>query len=513
MIGAEGDWGGGYVTDIAYMPGYYRHQSPLHLNLACLIGGAAGIEIGPASKLSYLELGCGQGFGSLMLAACNPAWQVIGVDYNPAHIATARALCAEAEIANARFIEADLAIIAETPAGNELPQADVVTMHGLWSWVGDAARAGIVRLLADKLRPGGIAYVSYNALPAWQSALGMQRVLLEAGARASGRADRRVAVGWEFVRAMMDAGAHHLHEGALVRSLSEYSQTAPAAYLAHEYMNATWRPCFHADVVQALAGAKLDWVASAQLLENFTPLMLGEAARTVLSRNDEPVMRELVKDMFLTRCLRQDVFVRGVRRLTNAERDAALNEVMLALLTQEDQFAWEFEVPVGQANIERKFFGPIVSALSEAPQRVSALLGLPELPRRDNPGEVVGMLVGSHQALPVIGPAIEPDDRVRRLNRAVAKRLVRPDNINIGMALAASGTGSPVPCTMLDLFIADRLQNGSPPDPAAWASELGATQPASEQDRLRGFIERVIAERVPAWRRLGGLPNQTAVAS
>ncbi|MGC2413995.1 MAG: class I SAM-dependent methyltransferase [Stellaceae bacterium] len=510
MIAAARDWGGGYVTDIAYLPGYYRHQSPLHLNLACLLGGAAGIEVGPATKLTYLELGCGQGIGTLMLAACNPAWQVIGIDYNPAHIAAVRALCAEADIANAQFIEADLAAIAKTPVWRELPQADVVTMHGLWSWVGDAARAGIVHLLADKLRPGGIAYVSYNALPAWQGALGMQRMLLESGARARGRSDRQVATGWELVRAMIDAGAHHLCEGALVQSLSEYSRAASTAYLAHEYMNATWRPCFHADVVRALAGAKLDWVASAQLLENFTPLMLGEEARAVLSGFDEPVMRELVKDMFLTRCLRQDVFVRGARRLTNPERDSALGDVTLALLSQEDQFAWDFEVPVGQANIERKFFGPIVAALATAPQRVSALLGLPDLPRRDNPGEVVGMLVGSHQALPVIGPATEPDDSVRRLNRAAAKRLVRPDNLDTGMALAASGTGSPVPCTMLDLFIADRLQSGAPPDPAAWARELGGTQPASEQDRLRGFIERVIAERAPAWRRLGGLSSEAA---
>jgi hypothetical protein len=312
---------------------------------------------------------------------------------------------------------------------------------------------------------------------------------------------------------MIDAGADHLREGALVQSLNEYARAAQTAYLAHEYMNATWRPCFHADVVQALAGAKLDWVASAQLLENFTPLMLGEEARTVLSGFDEPVMRELIKDMFLTRCLRQDVFVRGARRLTNAERDAALGEVTLALLTQEDQFAWEFEVPVGQANIERKFFGPIVAALAQAPQRVGALLGLPDLPRRDNPGELVGMLVGSHQALPVMGPATEPDGPVRRLNRTAAKRLVRPDNLDTGMALAASGTGSPVPCTMLDLFIADRLQNGAPPNPAGWAGELGAAQPADEQDRLRGFIERIIAERAPAWRRLGGLPNETAAAA
>ena len=34
-------WGSGYVTDIAYMTGYYRHQSPSLMALACLLGGAA----------------------------------------------------------------------------------------------------------------------------------------------------------------------------------------------------------------------------------------------------------------------------------------------------------------------------------------------------------------------------------------------------------------------------------------------------------------------------------------
>src|SRR6266851_2796417 len=187
MTPVAGDWGGGYVTDITYLPGYYRHQSPLHLNLACLLGGVAGIAIGPTTRLSYLELGCGQGFGALMLAACNPHWQVFGIDFNPAHIAAARVLCAEAGIPNAQFLEADLAMIADSPVWRDLPEADVVTLHGLWSWVGDVARAGIVRLLSAKLRPGGIAYVSYNALPAWQGAFGMQRLLLEAGVRAGGR--------------------------------------------------------------------------------------------------------------------------------------------------------------------------------------------------------------------------------------------------------------------------------------------------------------------------------------
>jgi hypothetical protein len=74
------------------------------------------------------------------------------------------------------------------------------------------------------------------------------------------------------------------------------------------------------------------------------------------------------------------------------------------------------------------------------------------------------------------------------------------------MALAASGTGAPIACPMLDLFIVDRLQDGGPPNPAAWACELAAEHP-DQRDRLCSFIERVLADREPVWRRLGVLPR------
>jgi SAM-dependent methyltransferase len=498
-------WGGGYVTDIAYMPGYYRQQSPLHLNLACLLGGAAGLDLRPGAPLSYLELACGHGFGALALAASNPAWCVTGVDFNPAHIATARALAAEAGVANVRFFEADLATVAEDRLAAEIAPADVVTMHGLWSWVADPVRAGIVRLLAAKVRPGGLVHVSYNALPSWQGALGMQRLLREVGARAVGPSDRRVAEGFEAVRALAEAKAHHLCEPGFVRMLLDHAQTAQPAYLAHEYMNAAWRPCFHADVAAALAEAKLEWVAPVQLLESFPALTMGDEARAVLARFSDPVLRELVKDMCLTRGLRQDVFVRGVRRLTPAERDAALDEVMLALLCREAEFVWEVEAPAGQATLDRRFFGPVVSALAERPRRVGELLELPDLPRRDNPAEIVGMLVGTDQALPVLAPPVDPDGCAVALNRAAARRFVQPDNIGTSMALATSGTGSPLPCPMLDLFVAAQLAQSPVPEPDGWASRFAAGRPETEKERLRLFIERLLAERAPIWRSLGAL--------
>jgi hypothetical protein len=40
------NWGGGHVTDLPYLPGYYRHQSPLHLHIACLLGGLEEVVLG-----------------------------------------------------------------------------------------------------------------------------------------------------------------------------------------------------------------------------------------------------------------------------------------------------------------------------------------------------------------------------------------------------------------------------------------------------------------------------------
>ena len=84
------DWGGGYVTDIAYDYGYYREQSPTQLQLACLMSGVAWDV--PAEGAHYLELGCGVGIGALIIAAANPSWRVTALDFNPAHITAAPCL-------------------------------------------------------------------------------------------------------------------------------------------------------------------------------------------------------------------------------------------------------------------------------------------------------------------------------------------------------------------------------------------------------------------------------------
>ena len=497
-------WGGGYITDIGYTSGYYRQQSPRHLALACLLGGVEPPDLSADAPLTYLELGCGQGYGALVQAASNPRWDVVAIDFNPAHVATARTLAAASGIANVRFIEADLATLAEEPQFAAVPEADVVSLHGLWSWVGPAVRHGIVRLLGAKVKPGGIVHISYNALPGWQEALGLQRVVRETGLRQASRSDRQVQAGLELARALRSADAEHLRRSSLVSDVLDNKHRLPGGYFAHEYMNEHWSPCFHADVAQSLAGAKLEWVSSAALLENFRELMLTEEQRAIQDRFDDPVMRELIKDIALPRGFRHDVFVRGARRLSEAARNEALGGVVLAPLFASGNFKFEIDLPAGRASIGEAFYAPIVTTLAEGPRSVAALLSLPHIAHGPkNPAELAGMLVGTEQAIPVRSNFGSPARMSETLNDVVA-RVVAPDGApDRGMAFASARLGNAVPCYALELFVYRRLrETGKEPDPEGWAAELTGAQNADEAARLAEILGSIVTRQLPVWRTL-----------
>ncbi len=241
-----------------------------------------GSRSGATPALSYLELGCGQGFGALMLAACNPSLA------GHRHRLQSGAYRGGARIRPSPPASATPALSRPTwrPSPTNLPPPrfrQPMSRRCMGCGAGSPTRfaPGSSACFATKCGRAASRYVSYNALPAWQGALGMQR-LLARGRRAHRRAQRPPGA------ARARAGARpRRRQGApperdpFVGGLLEHAQRAQPAYLAHEYMNAAWRPCFHADVAAALAEAKLDWVASAQLLENFSPLMLSDEVRAV----------------------------------------------------------------------------------------------------------------------------------------------------------------------------------------------------------------------------------------
>ena len=349
-------------------------------------------------------------------------------------------------------------------------------------------------------------HVSYNALPAWGGALGMQRVMRDCGRRLATRSDRQAEEGLKLVQELQKADALQIIRLPWVNSLVERLATLPAPYLAHEYMNDAWAPCFHADVIAAFAEAKLEWVGSASLIENFPELTLTAEQREVTQRFDDPMLRELVKDMCLDRSLRHDVYVRGARRMSPAARDAALMDVRLALNISPDEMPYEADMPAGRAALNRAFYGPITEAMAAGPQRVGDLLALPDLDgKRDNPAELIGILVGLDLAEPAARPGRRADGAGHCASTVSPRQTsAAPRTSAVPIAAASYALGTGAPCTLFDLYVIDRLQAGESEDrKEEWVRDIGVNLDDEGRDKLRQVVDKALRVRMPILRAQG----------
>lgn len=512
--GPTAGWSGGYVCDVDYLPWFFPLQAPAHLGLALTV---AGVEHAMAAEdFAYCDLGCGLGITAGVIAAANPRARVWGVDFNPAHIATARALAAEAGLDNVTYLEADFVDLAAAPPA-DMPLFDCVSLHGVWTWVSAKSRAAIVRFLARQVKPGGVVHVGYNALPGWQGLIGLRRLLIETARQLPGRSDRRIAAALDHARALTEAGAIHLGGSPFVRQALERARTLPAVYLAHEYLNENWHPVFHTELAAALAEAKLTYAASAQLAENFPDLCLTEAQQALIERLPEGPARETARDLCLDRIFRHDIFVRGSRPLSDAARAAALSRAVLIGCRPGEEPVWEIAVPAGRATLARGSYEPVFAALAERPRRVEELVRLAA--RAGHPAsaaEIVAMLLISNQALLVPFPEAEPAPAARRWAAALARRFAFGEATTT-LALPSPRLGSGLGAQAPELQVYAALVAGCAPEAGMVADWIlgevarrgesvlkdGAALPPDEARRCIATVAAtVIEERLPLWRRL-----------
>jgi hypothetical protein len=294
---------------------------------------------------------------------------------------------------------------------------------------------------------------------------------------------------------------------APVEALLQRLPDLPVPYLAHEFMNAGWAPAFHADVVASLAEAKLEWIVSGSLLENFPELSLTAAQREVYGRIDDPLYRELVKDLCLARSLRHDLFIRGAHRLGGADRNAALYEIVLLATAAADEFKYEIEMTQGKAALQREFYAAVMEALAGGPRSVGELLALPETTaRRDNPAELLGILVGTGQAIPVLRPEAPPEPTAAALNRTFGGAFGNLAQSGRVLALASSRLGAGLPANAVDLFVHERVQRGEDESRLdAWTASLGDGLEPAAKDQLRQLLGRTFSRRLPIFRAAGVL--------
>jgi SAM-dependent methyltransferase len=503
-----------YVTDVPYIRAFVGDLSPITLRLVAALNGFA---TSAGEEFDYCELGSAHGDTTATLAAAYPRARFVGVDINREHIASADALASAGGLDNVRFLERDFADLD----GEQIPALDFVTAHGVLSWIGPAKRKALLDFASKKLKPGGLLYVSYNALPGWASVEPLRQLMLDRGAAVGGSSLARAREGLAFAKLLSESGAAYFTNNPAAKEMLSTMEAMGLPYIVHEYLHAHWVPMYFTQVAAEMAESDLYFVGELPLHLNYRDLAIPASLAPIFKTVSDRITFETLKDYATNQFFRRDVFVKG--RIPRDETAATrwLELTPFGTLIGEGPLARNVRLPHHTLHFVGEVFDALLPTLAGGATTVDDLMRAPALSAFTRPrvrdalvrlalaGQVSPMVAPTRAGPPPAGPV----QVTSAFNRMVLRERLVGD-APVVLASPQAGTGVPLPVVEA---IAQRLLTEVPaPEWDAWLATfarrptlrlfVGDRVVEDEADRariLRAQVEPFRTNRLPRLVELG----------
>ena len=509
-------WNDGYVTGMVYTQASYRELMPAWLATAALLLGHRPPDI--AKPFRYLELGCGHGLTAIIVAATCPHAEVHAADFNPAHIESARHLASAAGLTNIHFHEASFAALEALPP-SALPAFDFVVAHGIYSWISAANRAHLTRIIGQRLLPGGLAYLSYNAMTGWAPFVPLRALMRRLAATADPGIDSVAGV-MDYLDILKDANPAFFAIYPAVQKRLTDMRTQESRYLLHEFLNADWHPAMFADISAEMAEAKCTFIGSATLAENIDTVALPQSMQPMVAEATDPVVKETLRDIAGVQMFRRDIYRRGLLPITGQEQQRLLGAIELVWLGRVPEDPIVLTGPLGKVQGLPEIYGPIMNLA------MKGICSIDSLRQSEASGtrtlqeilQAVTLLIGTGFLHPVLPASVRAQSAAttKALNIALAGSLADGNDIR---RMASSTTGAEVTLDPLEMLVIREKLQGRPMDAASLIdpvlaaltrsgrSMLADGQPVTDMARsqvlLRDAMAPIVTQRLPLMERLG----------
>lgn len=292
----------GYLTDVEYTGNFYQFLTPSWLSYIATINGYEAPALD--RPFTYCELGCGKGLTSLALAALHPNGNFHACDFNAVHIDYAEQLRRQAEIGNARFYPQSFGEMLSA----EIPQFDFIVAHGVYSWVPEHARAEIHDFLKRKLKPGGLAMISYNAMPGWAHLQPIRQMMQAFAATAPGDSLEKARAAFEHVTFLANNGASFFKTTPAAAEHLKFMAQQDIRYIAHEYLTPHGDPFHFQEISGAMSALGLAFAGNMTPKDNYVELMVPPRFQDLLAKAPTRLMLETHRDVIENTTFRQDLY-------------------------------------------------------------------------------------------------------------------------------------------------------------------------------------------------------------
>ncbi|MBF6629710.1 MAG: methyltransferase domain-containing protein [Comamonas sp.] len=394
----------GYTTDITFPAFFYKEMQPVWISHLLRFEGFQAPDL--AGHFRLCELGCGVGVNLLVAAACHPAAQFIGVDFNPQHLEIARTLAQAAGLHNLEFVQADFAQFAASQ-----PQAfDFINTHGVWSWIAPGHQQAMLEVVRQSLKVGGVFYLHYMCHPGSTDLQTLQHFLNVFAPHVPGSSSQQVQMGLKLLQQLAQRGMF-ADQPNVLRHL-EQLQRKDATHLAHEFLTDHWQPQHGVDVHRQVGSTGLQYVCSADVFNNLdVSLSIPGRLQNVVAQTKIAAVAETLKDMARNSHQRMDLFQRAPQVCSVQEQLQDIQKMGFQLLPNAPKSgAIDFTTPMGNVQGPEALCSPLLGALHQGPQTFAALMQLP--PFHDNPALLLQslqlMMMQSlvHPVNPVASPSL-----------------------------------------------------------------------------------------------------------
>jgi SAM-dependent methyltransferase len=230
--------------------------APERLAVASLLHGGPRPPLG---RYRVLEMGCGNGANLMPLAYYRRHAGFVGVDGALSQIAAAQARKSALGLSNVEFVHADFRTASQRLSG----RFDYVIAHGIFSWVPKEVRDALLELFAERLLPGGLLYLNYNARPGWD-VRGLVREFLLARTAGEGSLRSRAQVAQEVAAKVASALAGVTHPySQLLANEFRFVREGDVSWVGHEFLAADNHSYWRSEFLALAARHGLEYVADA----------------------------------------------------------------------------------------------------------------------------------------------------------------------------------------------------------------------------------------------------------
>jgi SAM-dependent methyltransferase/methyltransferase-like protein len=285
--------------ELPYTCNAFWYTHPSHLGLMAELAGVPSPSI---ENCRVLELGCGLGGNILPMALSIPGGEFIGIDLSPHQIDLGKRIAAKAGVTNL-----DLRAESILDVDARYGEFDFILCHGVYSWTPEFVQTKILEIFRDRLKPGGLAYVSFNSYPGWH-ARGAIREMYRFHARTAAEPTQKVQRGREFLNFLIEATPEK--DGAFRKSLTEERDSFgenPDTYQFHEFHEENNRPLYFREFAAHLQQHGLQYVRETILDAHERGSLDEETLARVAEWSTDRIEREQYLDFITNRTFRRSI--------------------------------------------------------------------------------------------------------------------------------------------------------------------------------------------------------------